>query len=810
MSSVIRKKKKPEQPIPYIDDPQPPPREVIYKGHVYDIHPQYVRAKDIYHWDNCFWIFLLIFFFCLAIVWTVGFWVYPPANHTHIIAAAAASVGGGESGDAPLVFRLAEIRPRDEMASHPGQCTVGEIWDADIQMCGPKVSIPDPFDSSIMDGHAGTCNTFFGSMCGKWNQAHNNSDRTFSYGYWRNQHRLERLIKEAPVDSPIGQMYKSCYTVGEWNTKQENKLEWQHVSDRILGEFRSYADLPVVFGRLARQGYTAPFSFSIERHPLEPRMLPLITWDGVLNATDVTVTEVFHSTEPLTHYAGMHMYDKIRRTMKIIKAMNDHNTEPIDEIVDYMDYLKNGGFHDDLMFYKDLPTWKTPHPNKFAWQSYFQALDGTGLRIPQDYHVWVIGKPYLHWLLEEGLAQFEIMDWKAYLEFLILYNTHQFAPQLPSNVYFRQWDIQGPVGPDSTLYHRVRRSNHTGAPQKKDCVRIVQHMIPGLVAEAFLNTIPYRHEIQKEIRGMTQRILSRYKKMMQDTPWLSPQGKQALIDKIDSVVVRVMEPNEWHVEPFAQRISHERWAHNLNMIRRYRVQQNLKLWHKDRLDRLDRNAIAFFSSPLSAVNAYYSGPTNTITVLAGILQHPFFDIQFKPVAKEAIVGSVIAHELGHLAGLHGLHWDHNGSFKPNGILTQADMEQFYQRTRCVIHEYGANTPVACNFTNDEYGRHTLSESLADLIGIRLSYNAYFDPHMPGEHASLGDKQRFFMVFGQAWCSVSDTQHMCQRMARDVHARPDWRVDKTLRNFKPYHDVFACRTGTSMYKNPNEVCLVYGK
>jgi len=781
----------------------PVPKKIVYKGAVYDIHPQHVNARDIYHWDNFFLISLLVLFLVIGVVWIVGFWVHPEHTHTTTLV-----TEGGGAGDGPLVFKLVDIAAKN-MVSRRGQCTVGEIWDDQVKMCAPKVNIPDPFDSSIMDAHAGSCNTFFGNMCGKWNAAHNNSDRTFSYGYWKNQYRLEKIITEAPLESPIGQMYQACYTVNDWHTKQEDKLEWKHITDSILGEFRTYADLPVIFARLAKQGYSSPFSLSIERHPFEARMIPLITWDGVINASQITVTNVFHATEPMTQYAGIHMYDKIRRAMKIITAVNAHNTEPIEEIVDYMGYLTSGGFYDDIVSYRDLPQWNTPHPNQFGWESYFQTLDGAGLRIPADYDVWVIGKPYLNWLLKEGIPQFEILDWKAYIEFLILYNTHQFAPQLPSNVYFRQWDKQGPVGPESMIHHRIRRSTHTGPPQRSDCVKIVQHMIPGLVAKAFLDTIPHKEQIQTEIRAMVHRILSRYKQMMKDTDWLSEQGKKTLMDKIDSVVVRVMEPNEWHVEPFAQRLSHERWAHNMNMIRRYRVQQNLKLWHKDRLDRLDRNAIAFFSSPLSAVNAYYSGPTNTITILAGILQHPFFDIRFKPVAKEAIVGTVISHELGHLAGLHGLKWDRNGSFVPRCILSSSEMQEFHKRAKSLIEEYGP-PPNECNFTKDEYGRHTLSESMADSIGIRLSYNAYFDPGMPGERASTGDKQRFFMVFGQVWCSATDPKHMCERMVRDVHARPDYRVDKTLRNFKPFDDAFACHTGAAMYKPAAERITIYGK
>src|SRR5690606_33856279 len=147
------------------------------------------------------------------------------------------------------------------------------------------------------------------------------------------------------------------------------------------------------------------------------------------------ISQIFRDTEPMTRIGGIYMLDKVRRTWKIIKAMQEHNVEPMDEIVDFKDYITSGAFNEDLVLFRDLPVWKTPHPNPFGWNTYFETLDGTGLRIPSDYPVWVINRPYIEWLFNDAMHTFEVNDWKAYFEFCILYNTVDYSPELPNNVY---------------------------------------------------------------------------------------------------------------------------------------------------------------------------------------------------------------------------------------------------------------------------------------------------------------------------------------------------------------------------------------
>jgi predicted metalloendopeptidase len=107
--------------------------------------------------------------------------------------------------------------------------------------------------------------------------------------------------------------------------------------------------------------------------------------------------------------------------------------------------------------------------------------------------------------------------------------------------------------------------------------------------------------------------------------------KAIIAAKMQSTIVRVIEPDEWEVEPFAERLASDRYDHNMNLVRQYRVQRNLGLWHKDSPSTFNRSAIAFFAMPLTDTNAYYSGQTNSITILAGILQPPFYSTRYNQV-----------------------------------------------------------------------------------------------------------------------------------------------------------------------------------
>ncbi len=709
-----------------------------------------------------------------------------------------------ENGETFVFKKFANMKPSRKRH----QCKTSETFDSELSMCTPVIKSPNAFDDRIINSRVSPCVSAFNYSCGTWNDEHMNEDRAFSFGYWRNQKTIAKLVKSTDA---LNKFHTSCMKMHTMESQKESELEFLHVKEIIIGNtpnLRSYNDLPIIFGKMQRMGYTSPLLFSIQKHPLAPKNVPWLSWNGIPLQSNNTnaIINVLERTRMINKYTTREVINKVERISKVLKALESHDVDPLTDIVDYESYLRDGGVNQDMIKYRDLPQW--PGLGEFGWTLYFDAIDSMGLRFQPDQEFWVISRSYLKWLVETGIQSLELLDWKSYIEFSLLLHVNSFVPTLPSNVYFRNWDQRGPLAfeehgasgfahhlkPSSTMYSYVI------PPKTEDeCIELTTHMLPGLVAKSFLERAfgnkETKDQIRAEVRDMTGRILEAYKNLVQENTWITHESKEVLLEKIGSVIVRVAEPDEWTVEPFEKLLAPDRYEHNMNLVRKYRVYRDIQLWHKDKPEYLDRNAIAFFATPLSSVNAYYSGPTNTITILAGILQVPFYQLEYNSLTKHAILGSIIGHELGHLLDYNGLHWDKDGTMNLKSIVDNKTLSTFLDKTKLVIKEHDG-TEGGCK-ADTSYGESVLNENIADMIGLRLSYRAFFEKTYEGKHASLQDKQNFFLIYAQSWCSIYDQEKKCNRIKNDVHALPEFRVDKTLRNMPEFRNAFQCKFGDYM-------------
>ena len=277
---------------------------------------------------------------------------------------------------------------------------------------------------------------------------------------------------------------------------------------------------------------------------------------------------------------------------------------------------------------------------------------------------------------------------------------------------------------------------------------------------------------------------------------MSEETKTKAVKKIEAIIVRAIHPNTWLVESFADRIVIDRYMHNLNLVRRFRVQMNLQMWSMHR-ESSPRDAIQRFGAPLTTVNAFYSGTSNTITVFAGIITEPFYSEHFSDVTLYATIGSIVGHELSHALDNQGRLFDLEGSLVD--WWKKSDVDAFNERTQCIIDEF--KTPAGCE--NANYGLQTLGESLADITGLTISYNAYFkNKNRPAE-----ESRWFYVVFSQLWSNSYDQIHLCNQINSDVHAIASYRVDKSLRQLDSFKKAFRCKSGDKMV-NVNK-CKIYG-
>lgn len=206
----------------------------------------------------------------------------------------------------------------------------------------------------------------------------------------------------------------------------------------------------------------------------------------------------------------------------------------------------------------------------------------------------------------------------------------------------------------------------------------------------------------------------------------------------------------------------------------------------------------------ATVNAWYQPVRNAITVPPGILRAPVYVPGATHRSERlAHVGMILAHELGHALDVHGRLFDAEGVFVPpasRGWWTEADAAGLDARMACLAADYGH--PCGRN----DYGAHTIGEDTADQLGVRAAY-ALLVTAPDGDRTESERSRAFFEAYAQLWCARTPSHTaQCRQVALDVHALPQHRVNKSLRQLATFAAAYECGEGDEMVNS--EPCLVY--
>jgi endothelin-converting enzyme/putative endopeptidase len=153
---------------------------------------------------------------------------------------------------------------------------------------------------------------------------------------------------------------------------------------------------------------------------------------------------------------------------------------------------------------------------------------------------------------------------------------------------------------------------------------------------------------------------------------------------------------------------------------------------------------------------------------------------------------------------HGFD-DEGSQFDGKGNLddwwTKQDRAAFEQREQCLVTEYGAFTgPGAVH----ENGKLTLGENTADNGGLRLASMALI-ADLAGrtlpKQDGFTEQQRFFLAFGQIWCSNQTDEVSRLRIQTDPHSLPEFRVNGVVSNMPEFQKAFGCKTNAPMVSGP---------
>lgn len=681
-------------------------------------------------------------------------------------------------------------------------CPSGEYLDH-YGECKPSFPYPVSVSTGIMDGSAGACDDFYEYACGKWIGSHKNSDRVFSYLHQKNGEDIVDIIDSDRGD--IQKFYLSC--THSLTTASDEKGE--EVTAALISAVESIKDsasLSKAMGKLARYGFITPISIGVELNPASANhYIFMFGQSGTFWEKEGAHQDLFQNVRLSAEAL------QIEDALRSIFAQSPAAT--------LQDYVFDGDFETDSLHFSQLQS-------LMPWldlKLFIEAAHGTQLANQlTNSTVWAYRTSYFERLGLLG-QKIPLQQWKIYLLYSILYATHDFLPSISaagsSEVKEHTSPHVGMKPEDHMPWKRQRatmwkRAEDTAEVLRKKyevrqlCLAITKDALSPAIDVAFARLVEgddnsYRKHFRTRIRSIVESIKTRIVRKLEACAWMSEDTRAIAIQKAQSIIVRVVHPNrDWPPSKLPPIIYDDSFMANLNAARAYSVARSLDLY-------LNKNGFtrdeSTFAGPLSTVNAYYQPTTNTISLYAGILRPPFMGMQYDDVSLYGSIGMVVGHELSHAFDSNGMWFDCNGTVSKT--WQPADVELFQQRVSCLIREY--NLPDSDGCHNSQYGRATLSENIADNVGIELAYEACFIDGACEKQAiaTTYAKQNFFLSFAQNWCAQLDQKHRCARIeSGDPHAIARYRVLRTLSNNRYFKSAFSCSSGDAMVID--QPCTVY--
>ncbi len=405
----------------------------------------------------------------------------------------------------------------------------------------------------------------------------------------------------------------------------------------------------------------------------------------------------------------------------------------------------------------------------FAWNTYFSKTGAGSLS-----SLNVVSPDYFR-LLNEELDHESLADWKGYLRW---HAVHEAANDLSSAL----------VNENFNFYGKTLRGRQALPPRWKRCTNDVDEDLGEALGQAYVARY-FSPEAKRAALVIVQEIEAAMQGEIQTLPWMGSATKEQALTKLHAIANKIGYPDQWRDYSALEVV---RGDHIGNSQRASWFE--FHRWLAKIGKPVDRNEWGM-SPP--TVNAYYDPQKNDINFPAGVLQPPLFSAHSDAAPNYGDTGATMGHELTHAFDDEGSQFDANGNLR--NWWTDADRKEFEKRAQCVVDQYSSYTIIDDIKIN---GKLTNGEDLADLGGTLLAYLAW-KQDTAGQKLdpieSLTPAQRFFVAYGQSWCSNEREENKRLRATVDPHSPEKYRANGVVANMPEFREAFQCKAGQPMVR-----------
>jgi len=405
----------------------------------------------------------------------------------------------------------------------------------------------------------------------------------------------------------------------------------------------------------------------------------------------------------------------------------------------------------------------------FHWNSYFTKV---GLPVLQSLNVTT---PEFFKVLSAELEREGLGSWKAYLRWHLI---NANAPYLSSAF----------VNADFDFNQKTLRGAQEIEPRWKRCVSNADNDLGEALGQAYVERT-FSAEAKQRAMKLVKEIEAAMGRDIEGLPWMTPVTKQHAQEKLHAVADKIGYPDKWR-DYSALTIVRDDEMGNVLRAREFEFHRQLAKIGKP----VDRGE---WQMTPPTVNAYYEPLKNDINFPAGILQPPLFDPDSDDAPNYGDTGGTIGHELTHGFDDEGRKFDAQGNLRD--WWTPEDAQQFENRASCISDQYSQYVIVDDIKIN---GKLTLGEDVADLGGLILAYMAWQNETKDRKLDPIDGftpEQRFFIGYGQSWCSNVRDETKRLSAAVDPHSPPEYRTNGVVSNMPEFQQAFHCKAGAPMVR-----------
>lgn len=659
------------------------------------------------------------------------------------------------------------------------------------------ISVPytPGLDVKAMDTSVDPCVDFYKYSCGGWQKNNplppdQSSWSVYSKLQEENREVLRRILENAavlgphrgPINQKIGDFYSSCMDESAVDAAGAKALQ---PDLDLISSLKSKADLPGVLAKLHPAdigiyfGQSALFRFGSTQDAKNSSEVIAEVDQGGLGLPD---RDYYTKEDAKSQDIRQKYLDHIQKMLELSGEGPDQAATDAQSVMRIETALAKGSMtrvarRDPKALYHRISVAELQVLSPaFDWTKYM-----AGLGMPKVPNLNVATPDFVK-AMNTVVESESVPALQAYLRWHLL---HAQA----------RWLATPFVDEDFNFYGRTLTGQQQIQPRWKRCVRFTDRALGEALGQAYVE-IAFSADSKRRTLKMVQGIEKAMERDIQQLTWMSePTKKQALV-KLHAVVNKIGYPDKWR-DYTALKIERGDALGNGERANTFEFQRNLKKIGKP----VDRGE--WYITP-PTVNAYYNPQNNDINFPAGVLQPPLFDPKMDDAPNYGDTGGTIGHELTHGFDDEGRQYDAQGNLKD--WWQPQDAAEFEKRSQCIVDQYAQYTVVDDIKINSKL---TLGEDVADIGGLILAYMAWQDDTKNLKLAPIQGftpEQRFFIGYGQSWCSNERPEVLRMRAMTDPHSPAKYRTNGVLSNMPEFQEAFHCKTGQPMA--PAKRCRVW--